>query len=204
MDAIFPMSTYLLSDCKQFLAKYNFYRTIDTAETVVIENEFCSICFEAGSVNDFHARYRNKKTAYQFELQEIIEFNFCPSERRIFNTFFYKNLVHNKAFPLVTKLMLDFLDTNKPQVFTGADDWSAQLIADLELKKMQVDYVFKSFFHGHPIKRQFYEGDPSWRTNLEAYLRENNISLTPGPKSSITQYIHRWSRVFTPSKRKEN
>ena len=102
----------------------------------------------------------------------------------------------------MTKIMLDFLDTNKPEVFTDATDWSAEIIEDLELKKIQVDFLFKSFFHGHPIKKQFYEGDPSWRTSLEAYLRENNISLTPSSRSSLTQYIQRWSKLFVPFKGK--
>ncbi|MES2891477.1 MAG: hypothetical protein V4725_05675 [Bacteroidota bacterium] len=187
-----------LSDCNHFIEKFKFQHTLFNDEYEEIENEVCSLRFGSGGSNGFQAIYTGKQALCQFELREIIEFYFDASDRKIFNTFFYKNLERNKVFPLITKMMLAFLEANKPEIFIDKNDWSADLRADLQLKKIQVDFVFKHFLAGHPIKKLLYEANPLWRSTLESYLRENKISLVRSPKASVIQQFQRWSRSVNP------
>ncbi len=196
------LGTQLLSECDLFFTKYKFSVTTNKGNELIMENAFCKLKFKTNDHREFVAQYQPGKVDYFFDLHEIIDFTFQAEQRKIFHTIFYKSLVKNKGFALMTKMMLDFLDANKPGIFTNDESWTRQLMLDLELQRSQVEFLFKRFFHGHPIKKQYYEGNPCWRSSLEVYLKENNIHLgSPAILRSTTQ-LNSWVKFVDAFRRR--
>lgn len=198
MEITPTMSNSSLKECTQFLQKFGFQRSASSYKAEVIENDICIVRFDMNECTGLRALYTHKQLGHQFDLRDIIEFYFPAAERKIFETLFYRNLERNKVFALMIKILTDFLAENKPEIFTDKNEWSAALSADLQLKKNQVDFVFRHFLRGHPIKRQLYDNNPVWRTNLENYLTQNKISLQMAPKPSFIRQLQRLSKALIP------
>jgi hypothetical protein len=196
------LGTQLLSVCDLFFKKHNFSVASDNGTELIMENAFCKLKFKTNNYREFVAQYLPGKVDYFFGLNEIIDFSFPAEQRKIFHTIFYKSLVKNKEFALMTKMMLDFLDANRPGIFTNDASWTRQLMVDLELQRSQVDFLFKKFFHGHPIKKQYYEGNPCWRSNLEAYLKENKINIGSSTIVRSTTHLNSWVKFVDAFRRR--
>src|SRR5687768_3875711 len=214
------LRTHLVADCQQFLEKYDFDTAVDSPHEFVVKNTFCSIHFQINKANELAVVYSNIKTSRRFCLKEIIEFSFTLEERRIFQTLFFKNLVKNKIWPLMTKMMLHFLDQNKPEIFLQDGlflqdgRWMPELIKKVDVKNVRAGIIFKRFFHTQQLKRSLYQGNLSWRTRFHEYFKENNLRTTGTSALTLSRTMNGWTRLldamgkmargnFTPPRNKQ-
>lgn len=177
MDSYMNLSHYLLKECKSFFDKYNFEPIVDKGNELIVGNNYCSLRFIVDEKLDYAINYEAKAINYPFGLFQIIRFLKPDEANSSFDTPSYKNIIDRREITHSTKLDLEFVDRYIPNILTGDTSWSNKLINDLEYQKKLVEFVFNKLPNGHPIKEQFWGGDIAWRTNLENYLKDNNISV---------------------------
>jgi hypothetical protein len=71
-------------------------------------------------------------------------------------------------------------------ILTGNFDWYEELRTEKEYEKQLVAVVLGPHLpHPNPISKKFWNGDPTWREDVEKFIKEEKIELNPAYNSTL-------------------
>ncbi len=78
-------------------------------------------------------------------------------------------------------------------ILTGNFDWYKELRTEKEYEKQLMSVVLGPHIkYEHPISQKFWKGDPSWRQDVEYFIKEKGIELKPAYNSTLPKAGRTW------------
>ena len=78
-------------------------------------------------------------------------------------------------------------------ILTGNFDWYEKLRTEKEYEKQLVAVLLgPNLPHPNPISNKFWKGDPTWREDVEKFIKEEKIELKPAYNSTLPNAGRTW------------
>ena len=129
-------------------------------------NVVLSFSFDRG---DLYSEIRKKNKDYTFAIWQVYKFLFPDSQSK----------EKSKNYPVDDlKFYASLFRNELNSVLLGDFHWYKDLKKEKEYEKKLVAVILgPKMDYKHPISQKFWNGDKTWRSDIEEFIKENNIKI---------------------------
>lgn len=173
----------VLSAFKPIIKKYNL--SIEQREdSVRFSNNHVEISFSFDR-GDLYSELNMKNDDFTFAIYHVYKFLYgAKADENYTNS----NIGSRQGvYPKTHLLWLAQLFENElSSILTGNFSWYKELRAEKEYENQLTAVVLGPHIkYEHPISQKFWKGDPTWREDVEQFIKENGIKLMPAYNSTL-------------------
>ncbi|MET0393315.1 MAG: hypothetical protein ABW019_09245 [Chitinophagaceae bacterium] len=157
---------------KPIIEKYQFepkFLSADSFSTLHLENPYCIIRFtyDIGEVGCVFINPRTNTNAV-YPAYSVLEYLF-PTDKENFRSADWDVDVQVHHF-------FRLIESRLRNVLNGDFSWTEAYQNNSRLISSRIAFVMNNFTHSHSIVQKFWNADPSWESDLDAYLLNHGLN----------------------------
>ena len=181
----------VLSAFEKLIKKHKLCVKISEDYLVELSNKYVEISFSFDR-GDLYSELCKKNDNYTFAIYQVYKHLYGSVAEDNYKR--RKNGGNESGYPKSDLIWFARLFENElSSVLTGNFDWYDELRKEKEYESQLVAVVLGPHLpHPNPISKKMWDGDPTWRHDVEAFIKEKGIKLDPVYNSKLPKPGRTW------------